>query len=302
MPRIAIPRELEQPFSVAQGRAAGLGTERMRGPDLARPHHGVRVAADGHPIETVADRARGLVPVMIDGWCFSHVTALALWGLPVPARVDRGQEPLHVSSSTGRSVRRHGVVGHRAAPEPLRLVDGLPVAEPISAWVRSGQLLSLDELVRIGDALAGSWSPLPEARRRPLDELDRAILEVGRIRGITSVREARALVRPAVESPKETELRLLLTRAGLPEPEINIRTYDHDGRYLGKPDLRYAWCRVAIEYEGDEHRRDPSRFRRDIRRRERFADAGWRTVRCTDDDLHGRRADELVARVRRLLS
>jgi hypothetical protein len=302
MPRITIPRQLEQPFSVAQGKAAGLGAERMRGPDLVRPHHGVRVSPNGYPIETVADRARCLVPVMIDGWYFSHVTALALWGLPVPARVDRGREPLHVSSSTGRSVRRDGVVGHRAAPESLGLVDGLPVAEPISAWVRSGQLLSLDELVRIGDALSGSWSTLPEARRRRLDELDRAILEVGRARGITSVREARALVRPGVESPKETELRLLLTRAGLPEPEVNVRTFDGSGRYLGKPDLRYAWCKLAIEYKGDKHRRDPGRFRRDILRRERFADAGWRTVRCTDVDLHGRRANELVARVRRLLS
>jgi hypothetical protein len=299
MPRIAVPRHLEQPFSVAQGRAAGLGPERMRGPDLVRPHHGVRAAADEDRVGTVGDRARRLMPVMLDGWYFSHVTALALWRLPVPGGVVRGPEPLHVSSS---SVRRPGVVGHRAAPVPLRLVDGLPVAEPISAWVRSGQLMGVDDLVRVGDALAGSWSPLPEARRRRLDDLDRAILEVGRVRGITSVREARTLIRPGVESPKETELRLLLIRAGLPEPEINVRTYDDRGRYLGKPDLRYAWCKVAIEYEGDEHRRDVRRFRSDILRRERFADAGWRTVRCTDDDLRGRRALELVARVRRHLS
>jgi hypothetical protein len=302
MPRIAIPRHLEQPFSVAQGRAAGLGPERMRGPDLVRPHHGVRAAADDDRVDTVGDRARRLMPVMVDGWYFSHITALTLWGLPVPGGVHRGHEPLHVSSATGRSVRRPGVVGHRVAPVPLRLVDGLPVAEPISAWVRSGQLMGLDDLVRVGDALAGSWSPLLEARRRRLDDLDRAIFEVGRVRGITNVREARALVRPGVESPKETELRLLLIRAGLPEPEINVRTHDRRGRYLGRPDLRYAWCKLAIEYEGDEHRRDPWRFRQDILRRERFADAGWRTVRCTDDDLRGRRADELVERVRRLLS
>ena len=133
MPRIAIPPELEQPFSVAQGRAAGLGTERMRGPDLVRPHHGVRVTANEHLVETVADRARNLLPVMIDGWHFSHVTALALWELPVPAGIGHGREPLHVSTSTGRSVRRDGVVGHRSAPEPLRVVDGFPIAEPISA-------------------------------------------------------------------------------------------------------------------------------------------------------------------------
>lgn len=109
-------------------------------------------------------------------------------------------------------------------------------------------------------------------------------------------------MRVGVESPKETELRLLLVRGGLPEPEINTKTYDGAGRYLGKPDLRYPDEQVLIEYEGDEHRRDPGRWRRDIRRRERFADAGWRTIRVTAADLRGAPARELVSRVRRSLS
>ncbi|ROS49671.1 hypothetical protein EDF50_2593 [Frigoribacterium sp. PhB24] len=264
--------------------------------------------------------ARSLHPVMLDDWRFSHVTALGLWGLPVPWRVRDGMEPLHVTSIGGRGPRRPGVVTHRvrsvpdvavmtdvgaARPEPGRpqlLVEGLPVDDPVTAWVESGSLLTLDDLVRAGDAIVGSWSECGTARERSLDELERAIRSARGRRGVSRVREAFALVRPGVESPKETELRLLLLRAGLPEPEINARTYDDNGRYLGKPDLRYLWCKVAVEYEGDEHRRDPSRFRTDILRRERFADAGWRTVRCTDDDLHGRRADELVARVRRRLA
>lgn len=264
--------------------------------------------------------ARSLRPVMLEDWRFSHVTALGLWGLPVPWRVRDAREPLHVTSTGGRGPRRPGVVAHRARsapdvevttdvgvarPEPGRLrllVDGLPVDDPVTAWVESGSLLTVDDLVRAGDAIVGSWSEHGMARERTLDELERAVRSARGRRGVSRVREASALVRPGVESPKETELRLLLTRAGLPEPEVNVRTYDGSGRYLGKPDLRYPWCKVAVEYEGDEHRRDPWRFRTDILRRERFADAGWRTIRSTDDDLHGRRADELVARVRRCLA
>ena len=355
MPRLLLPHPLvDRPFSCAEGIELGLGVGRLRGADLVAPHRGVRVPVESvthatgprsgsHPgVGVVPQLARALQPVMLGGWCFSHVTALALWGLPVPPRVDSGAEPLHVTTPTGRGPRRVGVVGHRAsttkrsrasvdspaavalvpAPEhanaqrrsaragasqsPLVsapiLLDGLPLDDPSSAWVRSGGLLTLDELIRVGDALAGSWSPHGLARERGLDELVAAVSEAGPIRGIAMVRQAMESVRAGVESPKETDLRLLLTRAGLPEPEINRRTYDARGRYLGKPDLRYRWCKVAVEYEGDEHRRDRRRFRNDILRRERFADAGWRTVRCTEDDLHGRRALEFVARVERCLS
>jgi hypothetical protein len=266
-------------------------------------------------------RARALRPVMLDDWRFSRVTALGLWGLPVPWRVGDGGEPLHVTSIDGRGPRRPGVTTHRAGSGANRAgptgggtglissdrsaiawVDGLPVDDPITAWVESGSLMTLDDLVRAGDAVLGAWSPHDAARGRTIDELEQRVHAARGRRGVARVREALDLVRPGVESPKETELRLLLVRAGLPEPEINVRTHDDRGRYLGKPDLRYAWCKLAIEYEGDEHRRDVRRFRSDILRRERFADAGWRTVRCTDDDLRGRRALELVARVRRHLS
>jgi hypothetical protein len=359
MPRLPLPHPLvDRPFSCAEGIELGLGVGRLRGADLVAPHRGVRVPVEssarvpgrkpgpnsgsGSSESVVPEHARTLQPVMLGGWRFSHVTALALWGLPVPPRVDSGAEPLHVTTPTGRGPRRAGVVGHRAAvttpsrgsvdssaavtpvsaqgsalaprrsasagpfPSPLVsapiLLDGLLLDDPLSAWVRSGALLSLDELIRVGDALAGSWSPHGLARRRGLDELVATVSEAGPIRGIAMVRQAMESVRAGVESPKETDLRLLLTRAGLPEPEINRRTYDARGRYLGKPDLRYRWCKVAVEYEGDEHRRDRRRFRNDILRRERFADAGWRTVRCTGDDLHGRRALEFVARVERCLS
>jgi hypothetical protein len=335
VPRIVVPLPLaDRPFAVDEARRAGLGVGRLRGADLEAPHRGVRrlVGRGSNPHDpydpydpydpesALSASARALLPVMLDDWRFSRVTALGLWGLPVPWRVRDGREPLHVTSTDGRGPRRPGVVTNRARSpldvqgvpsavaastgpaRPRLLVDGLPIDDPVVAWVESGSLVTVDDLVRAGDALLGSWSEYDVARERTVDELRRAVASARGRRGVGRVREALELVRPGVESPKETELRLLLTRAGLPEPEINVRTYAQDGRYLGKPDLRYAWCKLAVEYEGDEHRRDPRRFRTDILRRERFADAGWRTVRCTDDDLRGRRADELVARVSRCLS
>jgi len=286
-----------------------------------RVHHGVRrdVAAGAldagsgldiddldlggvvHP--AVLAQARALVPVLSAAQCFSHTTALALWGLPTSGDAQRGRAPLHVSTMEGRAMRRPGVVGHRIS-RGVRVasVGDLPVVDAVSAWLQSAGVTGLDELVRVGDALCGLWSPFPEARGLLPEVLASRVRALHGTRGLTRLREAVDLVRPDVRSPKETDVRLLLTRGGIEEPEINVPTVDAAGRFLGTPDLRWLRRKVAVEYEGDAHRRDRARFRRDITRRERFADDGWHLMRCTDDDLHGAAAQAFVARVARRLA
>ena len=55
-----------------------------------------------------------------------------------------------------------------------------------------------------------------------------------------------------------------------------------------------------MKYEGDIHRVDQATWRKDIRRRERVEDLGWRMVRVTADDVA--RPAELIRRLRRLLA
>jgi very-short-patch-repair endonuclease len=97
----------------------------------------------------------------------------------------------------------------------------------------------------------------------------------------------------------ETRLRLLLMRAGLPEPELNPAV-PVDGRVL-HPDLLYRPWALVLEYEGDGHRTDPTAWRRDISRREALQSAGYRVLQVHSDDL---RVDPqcLVARVSRAIS
>ncbi|MBF4580668.1 hypothetical protein [Frigoribacterium sp. VKM Ac-2530] len=178
---------------------------------------------------------------------------------------------------------------------------GLQVVDPVTAWRQAAPWLTEDEIVAVADALAGRWSPYADAREVPISALVSAVECSERTRGTSALRRALPLVRADVESPKETELRLLLGRAGLPEPEVNVRTYDDDHLYLGKPDLRWPLVKACAEYEGDEHRTDARRYRSDISRRERFADAGWRMARVTEDDLHGAASERMIARFRRLL-
>ena len=94
-------------------------------------------------------------------------------------------------------------------------------------------------------------------------------------------------------------LRLLLVDAGLPEPEVNVRLLAPDGSFLAEGDLVYRSARLVLEYEGEHHRTDKKVFRSDIRRRERYEDAGWSVIRVTADDMDvpGNNR-ELVERVR----
>ncbi|MBM7465584.1 endonuclease domain-containing protein [Microbacterium esteraromaticum] len=108
--------------------------------------------------------------------------------------------------------------------------------------------------------------------------------EWGPFRGCVAVRDALPLARAGVESPKESETRLLLLAAGLPEPWVQYRELD-GGRLVARIDLAYPEWKVAIEYEGDGHRADREQWRRDIQRQRELEGRGWIVIRLTQADL-----------------
>jgi very-short-patch-repair endonuclease len=141
-------------------------------------------------------------------------------------------------------------------------------------------MLSLDDLVIAGDFLLQRRNPLAT----PAD-LD-AYLEGKRgTPGYRRAMRARALVRAGTDSPKETELRLLLIRHGLPEPGINVPMFDKTGGWIQDPDMSYEREKVAIQYDGSHHA-SPAQRRSDIFRDENARDAGWRVVVLTQWDLN----------------
>ncbi|MGO4806037.1 hypothetical protein AB4089_12995 [Arthrobacter sp. 2MCAF15] len=136
-------------------------------------------------------------------------------------------------------------------------------------------MLSLDELVIAGDFLL--W------RRNPLTTIQKLDAFLERKQGRAGYRRAmcaRALIRTGTDSPKETELRLLLVRHGLPEPGINVPMFDETGRWIQDPDLSYEQEKIAIQYDGGHHA-SPAQRRSDIFRDENARDAGWRVVVLT---------------------
>lgn len=266
-----LPPELATaPFSVAEAAAAGLPPSRMRASDLEKPYRGVRSVAG---IQSSA--VERYVPRLGEGQFFSHATAARLWGISLPRRVP--EQPLHVSVVLpSRAPRIAGVTGHHVKPGTafVTLRPGLRVSTVAATWLALASTLSLDELVIAGDSATRRNNPLTT-----VEDLVDAVDAAGSTPGIRRARQALALIRPRTDSVKETELRLMMVRFGLPEPVVNFEIRNEHGAFLGFGDLAYPEYKVLVEYDGGQHRDDERQFHRDIDRLDDFMELDWRVIR-----------------------
>ena len=114
-------------------------------------------------------------------------------------------------------------------------------------------------------------------------------------RGACQLNQVLSLVDPGSESPKETWLRLLLIRAGLPQPITQIKVVD--GGWVARLDMGWAEFKVAVEYDGGHHYTDRRQYLKDIRRLEKLQELGWIVVRVVAED----RPEDVIRRVRNAL-
>jgi hypothetical protein len=120
-----------------------------------------------------------------------------------------------------------------------------------------------------------------------------------RYRGARDLRRlhtAIPLVDPGAASPKETWLRLLLIDAGLPTPGTQIPVIDqyHTVAVL---DMGWEQFKIAVEYDGDQHRTSRRQYVRDLRRLKALEECGWLVIRVIAED----RRDDVVRRTREAL-
>lgn len=242
-------------------------------------------------------------PLLRPGQFFSHLTAARLWNCPLPQPFGEA-EALHVSTlAPARAPRSIGVIGHQTNTPGNALRQGLPASDPVATWLSLAALLTLDDLIAVGDHLI--LDPVVHDPRDPRPHTSREQLAAGAHafsgRGARAAASALPLLRLGSESRPETLLRLLLHRAGLPEPTVNAAVTDASGKNLGRGDLVFAGERTVVEYDGDHHRTSTRQYDRDMTRIESFMLAGWKTVRVRKHDLFTRPA-WVVIRVRKALA
>jgi Protein of unknown function (DUF559) len=267
---------------VAALRARGISEKRLRSRSLARPFRGIRAEA----LESaIAGRARLYAPRLKPGQAYGGAAAAALWGLPLPDWCDEAPVTVVVPRGAHRP-RTSGIESVSLVQERLvvQRVDDLPVTSPVLTLCLLSRLLDVDALIVVADALMAPRDRYPRLRfPRPAAGPERLAAACRTWTGAPGAERLRAALeeaRPGVDSPMETPTRCILTRGGLPEPEVNGEIFV-DGVLLAQPDLMYRDAKVAIEYDGELHFTDLRQRAHDIERDERLRALGWTVIRVT---------------------
>lgn len=273
------------------GRGEGLCTGmRGRRARAARPLR--QCGMTSMSLDELSRIARRLRP----GERVSHTTAARVYGLPLPRRAGTD---IHVTIPIDQPHRRRaGWLGHRDAGDGAGEMYGVPISTPEQTFLELARLLRLDELIAVGDDLV--HVPRKEMPGRPWttrEQLADFAREGRRRKGSPLARAALLEVRDGVESPMETALRLLLVRAGLPEPVCG-----HHIPGIGWFDLAWPECRVLGEYDGDQHRTSTEQYEKDIGRFDLAMDDGWRPVRVRAAGLTRSGRGTTIDRFRRALA
>lgn len=267
--------------------ASGLVTHRMLRTKFVKIHHNV-YAPKGLQLDAT-DKARA-------AWLWSgrkatlvgHSSA-AMHGtrwLPddIPAELARSRQP-----APAGIVIRSGTI----AADEICLRQSIDCTTPARTAYDIGRRVSGDTAIVRIDALLN-------ATRCTVDEVERIADRYPGARHIRRLRDVLDLADGGAESPKETELRLLLVRDGLPRPvtQIPVRRPGHRERRI---DMGWPEWKVGVEYDGEQHWTNPDDYADDIERLEFLAAQRWTIVRVSSRQLRYDRAG-ILRRVRAALA
>jgi hypothetical protein len=275
-PRVRLHSELRDE-GVTRGRMAN----RRRYRHIAR-----KLYVEPDQPDNLIERCRALSLILPTDAVFSHYTAAALWKAVVP-----NEPQIHICTESPIEPRIKGVVGHRIRTiGEVQVIHGVRVTTPGRTYLDLAGFLDLLSHLIAADGLA-------QRDPRGVEGLRAAVLAGSGRRGIKQARLVLPLINPAAKSAPETRLRFLVVTDGLGVPLVNQPVYDAAGEWLCEPDLHFPEFKVAIEYEGEHHRRDPDQWQRDIRRDELLRANGWILIKVTARDLFTQPAITL-ARIR----
>lgn len=304
-------------FNVSEAIADGMTRSQLRRATLRAPHRGVRTQAAELTVDRTApmvdhlarlkQRCAEYAPRMPEHAAFSGVAAAAILGLPVPRNKDHDY-PVQVAVALKKpKLRTPGVECRRLRPDLLSTVEinGMRVLTPLSTFLTCCRFMTTKQATVMLDAVLTTRTHYPglNFRGRPgatLEEVKQVVSTLRRFHGGRLAHDAVNLCKERVASPKETETRVLLVEAGLPEPEVNGDVVGLTGIRIAEVDLLYRAEKIAIEYEGDHHRTDKQQWRRDLERERDLRDLGFEYIRVTQTTL-SQNSQRLVAQVSRLL-
>jgi hypothetical protein len=225
---------------------------------------------------SLRDRAIGAWLVSRRRAVIAGVAASALHGAPW---VDP-DVPIELAGA--KCMPQEGLIPRReqVAEDEITVIAGLPVTTRVRTAFDLGRHLDRPQALARMDALM--WNQrfsrgavLALAERYP------------RARGVRQLRELLPLVDRGAESPRESLTRLWLHDAGFPRPETQIPVLAGTTCPVAWLDMGWRDFMVAVEYDGDHHRKDRKQYVKDIARLRMLEALGWKVIRViAEDDPH----------------
>ena len=185
--------------------------------------------------------------------------------------------PLEIIHSNRNPLPGLRIHGDFIDDDEIAPIEGIPVTTPARTALDLACWYPTDRAVAAIDALM-------RATDLKLADIETLVQRYPARRGIRRARKALGLADAGAQSPKETWLRLLLVRAGLPRPQTQIPVLDDFGGAIAYLDLGWEDVKVAAEYDGDHHRSDRLQYDWDIKRHEMLERLGWIVIRVVAGD------------------
>lgn len=231
---------------------------------------GVFIRKDVEP--TLRDRAIGAWLATGRKGTIAGLAAAALHGAPwIDADV-----AIEVVGVTNRS--QAGLITRTDALSDDEIVQrsGLPVTSRVRTAFDLGRLRKRPEALARLDGLM--WN-----QHFDIDEVVQLADRRPRVRGVGQLRELLPFVDGGAASPRESRLRLWLLDCGFRRPETQIPVFDRS-RPIAFLDMGWRKYKVAVEYDGDHHRKDRRQYVKDIARLRMLEQRGWILIRVIAED------------------
>lgn len=295
MPRRSpVPPELATgPFHVAQ--AAGVvGRGTLAGPSYRRLLRGVYQAVD-----LPVDHGTMITAVSAGGAGGVLCGPSAAWALG--CRIADPGEPVHLMTGRDGTGTAPAVVTRYRTDMPGRELVDTPLG------VATSPARTAVDLAR-GIGTAGlpfhrrvAWiDALLRASELSALHARRAAAAAAGLHGLAAAHRVLRAARDGVDSPKETELRLLVVRFGFPEPCVQCPVVGMDGTIIASLDMGWRRRMTGLEYDGAVHL-EAHQHSCDLSRLNEVRSTGWHVLQVDKYGLRrpGRWLRQLAARVPR---
>lgn len=302
-PRLPIPTSLTNCwFTTEQAHACGVNRRQLWSANYRAVMPGVwevRTASMFLPGTGTAEGLQTRLPAVLAARpqaVASHITAAILLGFRLPFQPSVDQR-IHLSLDLGvNPLRVKGFVGHQFQPGrgDVWRAGGVRVTSPARTLLdlaamrtaRGRPLFTEEALVAMADGIVNehfTGFSRGQVALRNLTTLMEDLRTFSGLRGVARTRTAVEQALPGVDSPLETNTRLLLHQHGLTGWETDVE--------LGAPGHRFVWPdladrhhKIALQVEGAHHDQRGQRVR-DIQRQRATEAAGWTEIRVVSTDL-----------------